>query len=156
MRHYKIVGIVLGIGMMLSACETAGVASPKSTIAQNENETTKSEIIEVETKTATESVVEAQNVELNSDIILEAVKAHSVDSNPGLLDNLANNVGWWIKDESDTECHVIVRSYTGAYINYYVDKNTGMTRITEYMPMIMEEGQEEDTGITFNIRDWIR
>ena len=31
---------------------------------------------------------------------------------------------------------VVFRSYTGAFVNFYVDKATGTTRIEEYVPTL--------------------
>ena len=37
-------------------------------------------------------------------------------------------------EETESEYQVIVRSYTGAFIHFYVDKLSGITRLTEYVP----------------------
>ena len=36
-------------------------------------------------------------------------------------------------EESDTTYQVVFRSYTGALVNFYVDKVTGTTRMVEYV-----------------------
>ena len=52
--------------------------------------------------------------------------------------------------ETATEVQVIFRSYTGSYIYFYVDKASGSTRMTEYVPSL---NLEEPYG-SFNIYDY--
>ena len=37
-------------------------------------------------------------------------------------------------EETDSAYQVVFRSYTGAFVNFYVDKATGTTRMEEYVP----------------------
>ena len=37
-------------------------------------------------------------------------------------------------EETESEYHVIFRSYTGSFVNFYVDKSTGITRMVDYVP----------------------
>ena len=37
-------------------------------------------------------------------------------------------------EESDSAYQVVFRSYTGAFVNFYVDKTNGTTRMEEYVP----------------------
>ena len=39
-------------------------------------------------------------------------------------------------EETETEYQVIFQSYTGAIVNFYVDKTTGTTRMVEYVPTL--------------------
>ena len=39
-------------------------------------------------------------------------------------------------DETATEYKVIFRSYTGALVNFYVDKSRGKTRVVESVPAL--------------------
>ena len=39
-------------------------------------------------------------------------------------------------EETESEYQVIFRSYTGAYVYFWVDKSTGTTRLTEYVPIL--------------------
>ena len=39
-------------------------------------------------------------------------------------------------DETETEYKVIFRSYTGALVNFYVDKSSGKTRMVESVPAL--------------------
>jgi len=45
----------------------------------------------------------------------------------------------------------VFRSYTGALVNFYVDKKSGTTRIEEYVPML---DIREETG-TIDIYDYL-
>lgn len=54
-------------------------------------------------------------------------------------------------EESETEYQVIFRSYTGAFVYFYVDKSDGAARMTEYVPAL---NIERDAG-TVNIRDYL-
>lgn len=46
-------------------------------------------------------------------------------------------------EETDMEYQVIFRSYTGAFVYFYVDKASGVTRIVEYVPTL---DVEEEAG----------
>ena len=39
-------------------------------------------------------------------------------------------------EETDSAYQVVFRSYTGAFVNFYVDKTSGQTRIEEYVPAL--------------------
>jgi hypothetical protein len=39
-------------------------------------------------------------------------------------------------EETDSAYQVVFRSYTGALVNFYVDKVTGTTRMEEYVPTL--------------------
>jgi hypothetical protein len=39
-------------------------------------------------------------------------------------------------EETDSVYQVIFRSYTGAFVNFYVNKASGITRIEEYVPTL--------------------
>lgn len=54
-------------------------------------------------------------------------------------------------EETDTEYQVIFRSYTGAFVYFYVDKNSGSTRMEEYVPML---DIKEDAG-TIELSDYL-
>ena len=54
-------------------------------------------------------------------------------------------------EESDTSYQVIFRSYTGAFVYFYVDKASGTTRMVESVPSL---DVEEETG-TINLSDYL-
>ena len=39
-------------------------------------------------------------------------------------------------EETDSVYQVVFRSYTGAFVNFYVDKASGTTRMEEYVPTL--------------------
>lgn len=55
-------------------------------------------------------------------------------------------------EETDTEYQVVFRSYTGAFVNFYVDKASGTTRMVEYVPSL--QIQEEAGSI--DIYDYLK
>ncbi len=44
-------------------------------------------------------------------------------------------------EETDSAYQVVFRSYTGALVNFYVDKKSGSTRIVEYVPALDIESE---------------
>ena len=54
-------------------------------------------------------------------------------------------------EETETEYQVVFRSYTGAFVYFYVDKSSGATRLTEYVPNL---DIEEEAG-TINLYDYL-
>jgi len=53
-------------------------------------------------------------------------------------------------EETDSTYQVIFRSYTGAFVHFYVDKTSGTTRIVEKVPSL---NVEEEAG-TINLFDY--
>lgn len=54
-------------------------------------------------------------------------------------------------EETESEYQVIFRSYTGAFVYFYVNKTTGITRMIESVPNL---GIEEETG-TIDLHDYL-
>ena len=54
-------------------------------------------------------------------------------------------------EETDSAYHVIFRSYTGAFVNFYVDKTSGTTRMEEYVPTL---DVKSEAG-TINLFDYL-
>ena len=55
-------------------------------------------------------------------------------------------------EETDSAYQVVFRSYTGAFVNFYVDKASGTTRIEEYVPTL---DVRNEAG-TIDIFDYIK
>ena len=55
-------------------------------------------------------------------------------------------------EETDSAYQVVFRSYTGAFVHFYVNKTSGTTRIVEKVPSL---NVEEDAG-TINIFDYLK
>ena len=54
-------------------------------------------------------------------------------------------------EETDSAYQVVFRSYTGAFVNFYVDKASGTTRMVEKVPSL---NIEEDAG-TIELFDYL-
>ena len=54
-------------------------------------------------------------------------------------------------EETDTAYQVVFRSYTGAFVNFYVYKKSGTTRMEEYVPTL---DVKSEAG-TINLFDYI-
>ena len=54
-------------------------------------------------------------------------------------------------EDTDSAYQVVFRSYTGAFVNFYVDKTSGTTRMEEYVPNL---NVRNDVG-TIDIFDYI-
>jgi hypothetical protein len=54
-------------------------------------------------------------------------------------------------EESATEYQMVFRSYTGAFVFFYVDKASGSTRMEEYVPAL---DIRSDAG-TIDLQDYL-
>ena len=54
-------------------------------------------------------------------------------------------------EETDSAYQVVFRSYTGAIVNFYVDKTSGTTRLEEYVPAL---DVRSEAG-SININDYL-
>ena len=55
-------------------------------------------------------------------------------------------------EETDSAYQVVFRSYTGAFVHFYVNKTNGTTRMVERVPNL---NVEEDAG-TINLFDYLK
>ena len=55
-------------------------------------------------------------------------------------------------EETDSAYQVVFRSYTGAFVNFYVDKASGTTKMEEYVPSL---NIKEESG-TIDIFDYLK
>lgn len=86
---------------------------------------------------------------------VEAIRNYCCTINPDLesIKTEGFPVYWEIISSDNREIVVLFRSYTGAQVRYYIDRATGITTITEFVPGIMDE--EKSTGESINVRDYI-
>jgi hypothetical protein len=56
-----------------------------------------------------------------------------------------------IGEETDSAYQVVFRSYTGAFVHFYVDKTSGTTKMVEKVPTL---NVEEEAG-TINLFDYL-
>ena len=68
-----------------------------------------------------------------------------VEENPSMM-------GIEMGEETDSAYQVVFRSYTGALVNFYVNKTSGTTRMVEYVPTL---DVNEDAG-TINLFDYLK
>lgn len=68
-----------------------------------------------------------------------------VEDNPDIM---------WLEigEETESGYQVIFRSYTGAFVYFYVDKSSGTTKLTEYVPSL---DMKEDAG-TIDLYDYLK
>ncbi|MBR4472937.1 MAG: hypothetical protein IKS55_04805 [Oscillospiraceae bacterium] len=87
---------------------------------------------------------------------LSAVRTYCYSFNPD-LESIVNAgvypVSWEISVSGEKQVVILYRSYTGAEVRYYIDRDSGVVSETEYMPGLSPA--EESTGVSFNIRNWI-
>ena len=55
-------------------------------------------------------------------------------------------------EETEAEYKVIFRSYTGSFVYFFVDKETGKTRMVEHVPSL---NIEEESG-TIDLREYLK
>ena len=55
-------------------------------------------------------------------------------------------------EETDSAYQVVFRSYTGAFVYFYVEKTDGTTKMVEYVPTL---DVKEETG-TINLFDYLK
>ena len=75
--------------------------------------------------------------EITAEMALEGVSnyCHSAYDWSVAKDN-PDIMGVEMGEETDSTYQVVFRSYTGAFLNFYVDKTSGTTRMEEYVPTL--------------------
>ena len=95
--------------------------------------------------TATKSQISAEMaLEGVSNYCHSAYDWSAAEGNPSIM-------GVEMGEETDSAYQVIFRSYTGAFVNFYIDKTSGTTRMEEYVPNL---NVRNDAG-TIDIFDYI-
>ena len=93
---------------------------------------------------------------LSDEVALSAVRQHCLDANPD-LESIVNAgeypVTWEIAASDEKEIVVLFRSYTGAQLRYHVDRVSGETYVTEFVPGITSE--EQLTEESMNVWDYL-
>ncbi|SFW42072.1 hypothetical protein SAMN02910409_2203 [Prevotellaceae bacterium HUN156] len=98
------------------------------------------------------STKESQS-EITAEMALEGVSnyCHSTYDWSIAKDN-PDIMGVEMGEETDSTYQVVFRSYTGAFVHFYVDKASGSTRMEEYVPTL---DVKSDAG-TIDIFDYIK
>ena len=93
---------------------------------------------------------------LTEELALAAIQKYCYDRNPdleGIVNGGEYQVYWEVESSSEQEIVVLYRSYTSAQIRYHIDRSTGETYVTEFVPGIT--AAEERTDESFNLWDYV-
>ena len=93
--------------------------------------------------------------ELTDEQALSAIRNYCLSRNPDLKNIVSAGeypAYWTVSSSDEGEIVVLFRSYTGALVRYYIDRSTGETYVTEFVPGITPE--EERTEENFNVGDY--
>ena len=94
--------------------------------------------------------------ELSDGAALTAVQNYCYLANPDLEEIVSAGeypVYWEVASSDAEEIVILFRSYTGAENRFYVNRSTGDTRVTEFVPGITPE--EAPTEERFNVLDYL-
>ncbi len=61
-------------------------------------------------------------------------------------------------EETDSTYQVVFRSYTGAFVHFYVNKTSGTTRMVEKVPNLNveeDDGEHQSSAGTINLFDYL-
>ena len=98
----------------------------------------------------------AEPAELSDEQALSAIRNYCLIRNPDLEDIVNAEeypVYWEVSSSDEHEIVILFRSYTGSQNRYYMDRLTGDTYVTEFVPGITDEEQRSDES--FNARDYL-
>ncbi len=93
---------------------------------------------------------------LSDELALSAIRNYCYSSNPdleGIVKDGEYPVSWEIVSEDERQVVVLFRSYTGAEVRYYIDRATGDTYVTEFVPGITPA--EERTEESLNVWEYV-
>ncbi len=87
---------------------------------------------------------------LTDDQAIAAIAKYCAALNPDLEEivNAGDYPAYWEIESGDAqEVVVLFRSYTGALVRYYIDRTTGDTRVTEFVPGITPEEMPSEESL---------
>ena len=93
---------------------------------------------------------------LTDEQALTAVRQYGVLGSPELerfAESGEYQVSWEVVDSNEEQIVVLLRSYTGAEVRYYIDRASGEAYVTEFVPGITPE--EQRTEESLNVRDYL-
>lgn len=94
--------------------------------------------------------------DITDDQAVSAIQKYCYAEIPGLEDYVKAEeypVYWEVESSDEKEIVVLFRSYTGSLTRYYIDRASGETTVTEFVPGIMTE--EEPSEESLNVRDYM-
>ncbi|MCR4691989.1 MAG: hypothetical protein K5739_11650 [Lachnospiraceae bacterium] len=139
-----------------SATDDADTLSPEAQDQQGEQEEKKEQEEQAQQGETAQQEEQVQQEQIDDASALDAIRNYCYEQNPDLKEMEASGeytIFWDIESSDEKQIVVLFRSYTAAQIRYYIDRASGDTYVTEFVPGITEE--EEKTEESFQIRDYI-
>ena len=99
---------------------------------------------------------DAEGTPVEDELALSIIQNYCLTQNPdlqGIVDAGEYPVSWEIESSDGQQVVILFRSYTGALVRYYIDRATGDTYVTEFVPGITTE--EQRTGESFKLWDQV-
>ena len=165
-KRANIVPLILAAAMLLSACGSAEqdlsvpVVESLDSVPDSQQESAQQPAAQQDVTDAGQQAAQSADTSGNSDAITEEqAYAAVINYNQSIgsgIDGEINSEGYseyWDVSTEDGKIVVLYRSYTGAQIRYYVDPVSGETYVTELVPGIIDE--EQENGEKFNARDYL-
>ena len=165
MKFKKLLPLLV-IGFMFVGCGNTDIEEVEDSTAQEtqladteEAPEVEAAVTEEETSTESDDQAEAstdsEKKELTDDQANAAVWNYLCSENPEYADYDGDAPCYTAvtSEEGADEIIVDFRSYTGAHEYFYIDRATGDTHSTEFVPGIIDE--EEDTGLRINLWDYV-
>ncbi|MCR5130423.1 MAG: hypothetical protein K6C10_03050 [Prevotella sp.] len=140
--------------LLLCSCHDSKTAPTQSSDAQTEMQDTQSAMRDADSVASAKETDEA---------CVSAGKITAESAYEGVSNYCHRKYDWSIAEgnpsimyvemgeETESEYQVIFRSYTGAFVYFYVDKTSGMTRMVERVPSL---NVENEVG-TINLSDYL-
>lgn len=150
--------VLVGCGSKNAGAKEEAKIEDPGTVVIEQPVSEKDTVVEEETAvldTTTEDQDIAVSETITDEQALAAIKNYCYISNPSLVDIVNEGqyaVSWEVSSSDENEIVVLYISYTGAQVRYYIDRNTGDTYVTEFVPGILDE--EEQTDERFNVKDY--
>lgn len=98
----------------------------------------------------------AEGAPVDAELALSIIQNYCLTQNPDLqeiVDAGEYQTYWEIESSDEQQVVILFRSYTGALVRYYIDRATGDTYVTEFVPGITAE--EQRTEESFNLWDQV-
>ncbi len=99
---------------------------------------------------------DAEGMPVEDELALSIIQNYCLTQNPDLqeiVDAGEYQTYWEIESSDEQQVVILFRSYTGALVRYYIDRATGDTYVTEFVPGITAE--EQRTEESFNLWDQV-
>ncbi len=132
---------IITVGLLITGCNNTNKEVKNEPVSSGNTEVTLAENIVNEPTSAESQLTEEMAYEAIYNYCSERY-GYSLTSSSMYLE---------VEDETDDEYKIKFRSYTGAYVYFYIDKTSGVARMVEVEPNL---DVEEETG-TINVFDYL-